>query len=775
MFLSLFHLSANATHIAGADLTYKCLGGNDYMITFTFYRDCGGVEAPLSVTVNLTSSCGEPLFLTLYPIDSTGREVTPTCPQQLTTCQGGHLYGLQQYIYQGQIIIPPCKDWLITYYLCCRNYSNTIINSQSAGMYIPATLDNLDAPSCSSPSFTNIPVTILCEGERLCFNHGAVDPDGDSLTYALVAPFDKGPGGFPPHLIYANGFSAQQPFPSDPPISLNTVTGDICMTPTVNIIAPLAVLVTKYRNGIKIGSVLRDMQVNVIYCDNHLPVISGIDSTHSQYDSLINKYTDTICLGKTVDFSIYAHDKDTNKISITWNKAINGAKFIVSNNNSPNASARFMWKPENIDLRNTAHCFTATVADNSCPYEGTQTLSYCISVKGFAVSIGRDTVLCRGEDYSITALTDKNVVNFKWTLDGNLIAMPDSSRHLILKTNSLSTGVHNVEVAVSDNSLKNYCPGYAFARITVADNPVVSLPKIVDICQGQNLVLDAGTHAKRFLWSTGDTSRTIIVNSEGIYYVMADGGYGTNCIVFDTVSVKVIPMPSPVSLGKDSCYLMKYPLLTLDAGSNPQNCKYFWSDGENTQKINITHSGKYLVTVSSSPGSKCYKSDSIIVNFYKPHFLGTDTSICTSTAITLNAPSEFSSYAHYKWLPYGIASNQITLSDLQLGYNIIYLEVYGGCIDTLIINIKACDVIIPDVFAPGSVNGNGRFVIKNIENFPNSHIAIFNRWGELVFENSNYDNPNNRWDGGKVPAGVYYYILNISGKSIKKGSVTIIR
>ena len=112
-------------------------------------------------------------------------------------------------------------------------------------MYIPATLDNLDAPCSSSPSFSNIPITIICEGKTFCFNHGAIDPDGDSLAYSLVTPYNEGPGSSAPYVIYAHGYSAQQPLPSDPPISLNPFTGEICMTPTQIIISPMAVSVKK--------------------------------------------------------------------------------------------------------------------------------------------------------------------------------------------------------------------------------------------------------------------------------------------------------------------------------------------------------------------------------------------------------------------------------------------------------------------------------------------------------------------------------------------------
>ena len=50
---------AQASHFAGADITYTCVGPNQYLVTLTLYRDCVGVGMPTSVPIGLNSaSCG---------------------------------------------------------------------------------------------------------------------------------------------------------------------------------------------------------------------------------------------------------------------------------------------------------------------------------------------------------------------------------------------------------------------------------------------------------------------------------------------------------------------------------------------------------------------------------------------------------------------------------------------------------------------------------------------------------------------------------------------
>jgi gliding motility-associated-like protein len=82
------------------------------------------------------------------------------------------------------------------------------------------------------------------------------------------------------------------------------------------------------------------------------------------------------------------------------------------------------------------------------------------------------------------------------------------------------------------------------------------------------------------------------------------------------------------------------------------------------------------------------------------------------------------------------------------------------------IYIPSSDIFVPEVFTPNGDGKNDFFVIKGL-NDRKVRVIIFNRWGNKVYENSAYDNS---WDGtpnvqnltfgnGKVPAGVYYYII----------------
>jgi gliding motility-associated-like protein len=108
-----------------------------------------------------------------------------------------------------------------------------------------------------------------------------------------------------------------------------------------------------------------------------------------------------------------------------------------------------------------------------------------------------------------------------------------------------------------------------------------------------------------------------------------------------------------------------------------------------------------------------------------------------------------------------------------------------GCGNFSLDTVSACDfgelVFVPESFSPNNDGINDYLEILGIEGFPNNVIHIYNRWGDLIYNQSGYDNRAVRWDGSSVnaimgseaPAGTYYYVLDlgVSGADVIKGYV----
>src|SRR4051812_37642200 len=162
-----------ATHISGADLTYRWISGNTFEIDLTLYRDCSGIAAPASVIINYKSAtCGSNNNVSLNKIPGTGIEITQPCPTAPTTCTTGSNPGIQKYEYKGNVTLPlACTDWVFSYSVCCRNCAiSTLLYTPNncsgvPATYVEATLNNLSDPTNSSPQFTNPPLSFLCVGQ----------------------------------------------------------------------------------------------------------------------------------------------------------------------------------------------------------------------------------------------------------------------------------------------------------------------------------------------------------------------------------------------------------------------------------------------------------------------------------------------------------------------------------------------------------------------------------------------------------------------------------
>ncbi len=382
-----------ASHAMGADLTYECLGGNTYKVRLSFYRDCIGINAPANVYVNIRSaSCGQNLGVTCYPIPGTGQEVTYLCPTATSTCNGGTFTGIQEWIYEGIVTLPmQCTDWQFSYNLCCRNAAiTTITNPGSNTFFIYANLNNTLTPCNSSPTFSNKPVPFACLGQEMCFNHGAVDADGDSLVYTLVNPKQTATND----VSYINPYNATNPLASSPALQFNNATGDICFTPTQLQVTVMAVLVQEYRNGVLIGSVVRDIQITVLNCTNDLPTLTGINGT--------NDFDMTVCANDSFCFNIYSNDPNAGQnLTLVANNGIPAGAF--SSAGSPHPTGTFCWKPTTADISNNPYCFTVRVNDDACPYFGANTYSYCITVTGIVVDAGPDQYIACSDLATLTA------------------------------------------------------------------------------------------------------------------------------------------------------------------------------------------------------------------------------------------------------------------------------------------------------------------------------------------------------------------------------------
>ena len=359
----------SASHNAGGALTYTHLSGNNYRFHAIYYRDCQGIPAPGSMNLVISSvSCNVNQIYTMIPLPGTGIEINLPCMGVSTDCTGGTAPGMQKWEYEVDVALPgQCPDWLFYFTDCCRNVAiTTAQNPGSETLYVEAHLNNYNGEN-SSPQFTNDPLIFACMNQDFHYNNGMFDADGDSLVYNLICA-RSAPNTcvfyYPPH-------SAQQPFLSAPPITLDYFTGDYFMHPTAQEVGLVVYEVSDYRNGELMGSVMRDVMMYTIPCSNQNPAATHMNGTAQQIAYVFPN--DTIC------FDIFSDDTDVlDSLTMTWNQVIPAATFSTAG--APHPTGTFCWIPSLNDVRSNPYMFTSMIRDNFCPLNNAGVYSYYIYV-----------------------------------------------------------------------------------------------------------------------------------------------------------------------------------------------------------------------------------------------------------------------------------------------------------------------------------------------------------------------------------------------------------
>ena len=506
--------SLKASHMEGADFRFRCLGGNQYEITLSFYRDCAGIDSDLSSFINIASaSCGQNLSMTANRISVV--EVSPLCASQLpqSSCNGGTLPGVQLVTYVGTITLPmACNDWIVSYSSCCRNSSITnISNPGSANMYVEGRINNLTVSCNNSPDFTTPPVPYICSGVPFSYNHGVVDPEGDSLRYTMIAPLNA--AGTP--LIYNAGYTINNPMNMTGVLTFDPATGQMTFTPNGPQIVAVAVRVDEYRNGVLIGSVVRDMQIVVINCSNNPPVANTPTAVSG---ATLNGNTFSTCPGRNVSFNITATDLNATDIltavsTITAN--LPGAIVTTTGSNPINLSVN--WTVPAVPL--SSYNFTITFQDNACPIRGTQTVGYLILTGPQIPITASNNSVCPGTPVTLTAST---ATNYLWSTG---------------QTTQSITVTPMAQTVYTVNGQVLGCNAAGSVTITMAS----SLPLAINanpgtsICAGQSVTLTAAA-ATNYSWSTGATTQSITVSPSTTTAYNVNGSIGT-CPASGTITI----------------------------------------------------------------------------------------------------------------------------------------------------------------------------------------------------------------------------------------------
>jgi gliding motility-associated-like protein len=366
-------------------------------------------------------------------------------------------------------------------------------------------------------------------------------------------------------------------------------------------------------------------------------------------------------------------------------------------------------------------------------------------------------------------------MTYEWTDDkGNILG-----KNPILKVTK--SGIYILKVK------QNACESKP-AQVSVEMPPIITAPKMTanktTICEGETLKLE-------------------MPQTEGVsYYWFNDVGFNTNSRSFeipyrkdlqlivykaymvkdgcnsDTASIEIKfsqPIDFEVKTKNPNCVGGKDGSLEILTTNEKLQVKVNNQSFSNQFIFNNLEKGEYNIIVKNEDG--CEKMQKVILND-PPDFkviASEDIKISRFVSAQLTAAGA----VRYEWSP-SIGLDNPTISNPKA--NPLQTTVYtvkgyneNGCVrtDEVIVTVLEIEnLVLNKVLSPNNDGVNDFWQITDIEKFPDNQFMVYNRFGQKVYEASNY---KNNWEGRELEEGTYYYILYLPENKQVTGIITVVR
>lgn len=812
--LLLFGFYSKATHIVGGDIGYKHISGDLYQIYVNLYVDCKNGSG-IAISDDRFIDFG------VFDVNNQfifGFDLERSLPERVKnfnyTCViPPENACVDYYRYEGNITIPNSQGGVyVAFQRCCRNGSITNINNPGTVgttyyTYIPQRTSVIN----STPVFKGLPPNFLCVSEPLVYDHSAIDPDGDSLVYGLMTPYEGATQLAPKPSIpdappfakisWRNNHSLLNQLGNNGIFSINSQTGQLNVLPNTIGQYVVGIEVKEYRNGTLINTTYRDFQFNV------LPCVFNVNPNFSNSQKC----------SKTVDFT---------------------------NTSTGSGITKYVWSflgenlEDSLERTNTGYTFPSTgnykvkltAYTNTCSRSITKDFEIPADTLNFG---GPDQVICLGDTTFAGNQNLSDNYRYFWNFDNsieNLSAkytkvFPSSSRKLQLNLVTISCSISDtIELKINipradftDNylapcddlqaefntqspinqetywecfdgtstqkfngrSVKINFPRegrYIIKQIAREGQCYDTIEKPINIysksnfdsssnyelCPGESRQLRlSGIDIEipnNISWNyteginDSNSLNPIISIVKGFNYVVKKDYL--RCHTFDTFRFIQKESPSILSFTRNHDLICPEDTISLFVfGGNT----YTWSPSQNLDNPNSANpiarpkeSTWYIVRVDSNNG--CFGFDSVFVNVYPIYSLNIpeDTVVCLGSPLTFNNFMPNSNY----WFE---AKNGDT-SKTPNAEGIYILNLQGECqflTDTIELHLfekEECEVFFPNAFSPNNDRLNDLFPFDNRfrEWYPES--CSYRNYKLVIFNRwgeiiFTSTNPNFEWDG----------------------------
>ena len=554
LFILFVSFNTSAQQAAGGEISYKWISGDTYQITVAIYTKCPNSSSPNQIVVSYKSSVqGNATNLNFSK--SGGGVTIPACAGATTACAGGTGEGadaLVKWTYVGTITFPSkAADWEV-FTQTPSTTSLTTVSGISPPMYLTATINNTGNLNNSSVVYSSNPISFYNQDQAVTYDPGLTATDGDQLKVSLISPKRTGQTD----ISYDAPYSATQPISTTGSFGINATTGVLNFTPShQGDVSVMAIQVQEVRNGVVIGSTMREM---------YLQTLGKLDSPPYFTDP-----TTQYCVASTSSTIPITITGLTNipgaNVNIIWNNkaewgktsADSGSSFRVIKS-SGSATFSLSYKAASLPF---SKVINLTVLDDKC---GKITKSFTITASQMPiVSLHDTTVLCL-KPFSVTAKVSGGTAPYTYVWSD-----PQQTTNTITIS---AVGTYTLKVTDAKNCTSNTASMKVISPINFDIGAIACADSVVtfyDISKGNLTVpstypptrANPQTSTTTWTWDFGDGTQSTTntptpthkYSKAGTYPVKMTVSDGKGCTNNLTLNTKIYGRPQASFIQTDQC------------------------------------------------------------------------------------------------------------------------------------------------------------------------------------------------------------------------------
>ncbi len=249
------------------------------------------------------------------------------------------------------------------------------------------------------------------------------------------------------------------------------------------------------------------------------------------------------------------------------------------------------------------------------------------------------STVCSGSNFTIGANPWGTETNWEWVLFDTDATNPISTQTTQTATYTMPTvstpTTYNIRYRVKESCCGWSKPYYTTITVVPVTTPIIAATNSV-ICAGETVILST-SGGGTYLWSDGQTTASISVNTPGTYTVEVtdlNGCTSTSAPITITLNNTTTPL---VSAGGSSIIC---PPASVTLQSTPAN-SYLWSNGQTTQSIVVLTPGVYDVQIVDLNGCNASSGTFLVSELIAQITASGSSTICQGDAIVLSANTPY--------------------------------------------------------------------------------------------------------------------------------------